>query len=390
MITRASRSPFANWWWTVDKMMLVLIIALIVVGVILSFAASPAVARDLRIADEFHFVRKQLIYLVPAFFIMVGISFLQEKQLRRLALVVFLGGIGLMIATLFFGMEVKGARRWISLAGVSLQPSEITKPAFVLLSAWLFSESMKTHAVHTNVFAFILYGLFVVLLVAQPDIGQTVLVTIVWGGLFFLAGLSWLWIALLAVIAVIGLFAAYSLVPHVTDRIDRFLDPSSGDTFQVDVAIQSFLRGGWFGQGPGEGLIKRHLPDSHTDFIFAVAAEEFGIIFCLLIVALFTVIAIRALGQAFKEDDIFRRLAISGLVFLFCFQACINMGVNLQLLPAKGMTLPFISYGGSSLLSGALTMGMLLALTRRRASGMRYSKIEWTDARQGPVRASIA
>jgi cell division protein FtsW len=205
-----------------------------------------------------------------------------------------------------------------------------------------------------------------VLLVLQPDFGQTILIALVWCALFFISGMSWLWVVGIGGASLMGLVFAYATIPHVALRIRRFLDPSSGDTFQVDTALESFMRGGWFGRGPGEGTMKRILPDGHADFVFAVAAEEFGIVLCLLLVALFATIVIRALLHAFRNEDGFMRLATAGLAILFGVQSAINMAVNLHLMPAKGMTLPFISYGGSSLISLAYGMGMLLALTRER------------------------
>ena len=217
--------------------------------------------------------------------------------------------------------------------------------------------------------ALVLLLMLISLLVMEPDFGQTMLILMVWGSLFFIAGMRMIWVLGLAGAASAGLFTAYLLVPHVAGRIKRFMNPASGDTFQVDTAMEAFANGGWFGLGPGEGIAKRSLPDSHTDFVFAVAAEEFGIILCLALLALFAFIVIRALSRAYATEDMFARFAAAGLAVLFGVQAAINMSVNLQLIPAKGMTLPFISYGGSSALSVALGMGMLLSLTRRRTHG---------------------
>ena len=200
----------------------------------------------------------------------------------------------------------------------------------------------------------------------QPDFGQTMLIALVWGALFFMAGMRLIWVAGLGGAAGDGPRGAYFTVPHVARRIQRFLDPGSGDTFNIDQALESFSRGGWFGRGPGEGTVKRILPESHTDFVFAVAAEEFGIVLCLLLVALFAFIVMRALRHAMRNEDPFSRFAAAGLAILFGLQSAINMAVNLHLMPAKGMTLPFISYGGSSMISLAYGMGMLLALTRER------------------------
>jgi cell division protein FtsW len=272
----------------------------------------------------------------------------------------------LVAATIVFGAEVKGARRWIVLLGVNVQPSEFLKPAFVVLISWLFAESTRRTDMPANTIALALLLLSVTALVMQPDFGQTMLIALVWGTLFFLAGMRMIWVVGLGGAAALGLTGAYFTIPHVARRIQRFLDPSSGDTFNIDQALESFLRGGWFGRGPGEGTVKRILPESHTDFVFAVAAEEFGIILCLVLVALFAFIVLRALRRALRTDDPFARFAAAGLAILFGLQSAINMAVNVHLIPAKGMTLPFISYGGSSMISLAYAMGMLLALTRER------------------------
>jgi cell division protein FtsW len=280
--------------------------------------------------------------------------------------VIFLGGIALMALILVLGPEIKGAKRWLELGVISVQPSEFVKPAFVVLTAWLFNESQKRRDVPCIELAIALYAVFAVLLVMQPDFGQTLLITLVWGALVYMAGINLVWIGALGAAGVGGLFAAYFLAPHVASRIDRFLDPSSGDTYQTDRSIDSFLHGGWFGRGPGEGTVKNVLPDSHTDFIFAVTAEEYGLIACLVLLTLFAFIVLRGLSKASQEPDGFIRHAVAGLVMLFGLQTLINMAVNVGLLPAKGMTLPFISYGGSSLLAMALTMGFALGLTRKR------------------------
>lgn len=364
MVSRVDRGLVANWWWTVDRWFLAAFVSLMVLGVVLSFAASPAVAERIGL-DSYHFVERQILFMIPALAVMIGVSFLSARNVRRLALVMLAGSLVLMVAALFIGIEVKGARRWVSLAGVSLQPSEFMKPAFVVICAWLFAEHRRQPEIPGNLFAMILLGLVLALLVAQPDLGQTMLVLGTWGAMFFMAGMPWLWILLLGAVGVAGAGAAYAVFPHVAGRIDRFLT-GEGDTFQVDTGREAIIRGGWWGQGPGEGTVKRILPDSHTDFIFSVAAEEFGIVLCFVIVALFAFIVLRGLKVALREDDDFTRFGVAGLVILMGFQSVINMSVNLQLMPAKGMTLPFISYGGSSLVAMAISMGMVLALTRRR------------------------
>jgi len=365
MLARDQRTPFSEWWWTVDKLLLAAISALMLAGIILSLAASPPVATRIGL-DPFHFFSRHVMFLLPSFMVLIAVSFMSPKAIRRSALLVFAVSIILIVVTLAFGPEVKGSRRWITLLGVNIQASESAKPAFVVIAAWLFAESTKRPEMPATSMAIVLLLMVVSLLVMEPDFGQTMLLLMVWGALFFIAGMRMIWVVGLAGAAGAGLFGAYLLVPHVAGRIKRFMNPASGDTFQVDTAMEAFWNGGWFGLGPGEGIAKRSLPDSHTDFVFAVAAEEFGITLCLALLALFAFIVIRTLSRAYATEDMFARFAASGLAILFGVQAAINMAVNLQLIPAKGMTLPFISYGGSSIVSLAYGVGMMLALTRQR------------------------
>jgi cell division protein FtsW len=334
-------------------------------GIVLSLAASPPIAAKYDL-EPFYFVRRQVMLVIPCVAILFAASTLTPTQIRRASLVIFIAGIALMALILMVGPEIKGAKRWLELGAFSLQPSEFVKPAFIVLTAWLFNESQKRKDVPGIELALVLYGVFVLMLVLQPDFGQTLLVTLVWGALFFMAGINLLWIGALALAGIAGIASAYFFVPHVASRIDRFINPASGDTYQADRAFESFKHGGWFGRGPGEGTVKDVLPDSHTDFIYAVCAEEYGLIACLLLLLLFAFIVLRGLSKASQEPDGFIRHAAAGLVMLFGLQALINMAVNVGLLPAKGMTLPFISYGGSSMLAMALTMGFALGLTRRR------------------------
>jgi cell division protein FtsW len=370
MVSRAERTRFSEWWWTVDRYLLAGILALMIGGIILSLAASPPVAERLGY-DSFHFVKRHIGFFPPALVVLIATSFLDPRQARRVALIVLAASLVLMLATLFVGVEVKGSRRWIDVLGISLQPSEFMKPAFVVIIAWLFAENARRTDIPGNLFALILLATIAALLVAEPDFGQTMLIAIAWSALFFMAGVPWIWIAGIGAAAVGGVFAAYSMLPHVAGRIDRFLSPQSGDTFQVDTALESILRGGWLGRGPGEGTVKRILPDAHTDFIFAVAVEEFGIILCIGLIAVFAFIVFRGLTSSMRSDDAFVRLATAGLVVLFGVQSVINMAVNLNLMPAKGMTLPFISYGGSSMVAVAFGMGLLLAFTRHRPEARR-------------------
>ncbi|MBX3533686.1 MAG: putative lipid II flippase FtsW [Xanthobacteraceae bacterium] len=375
MVSRAQRTLFGEWWWTVDRLLLGALFAIVLLGIILLLAASPPLATRLGV-DPFFFVHRQALYLVPAVCVLIATSLLDPRQIRRTCLIVFAVSIVLVALTPFIGAEIKGARRWLSILGFSLQPSEFMKPAFIVLTAWVFAEAKRNPQMPSTALAVASLLAVVLLLVRQPDFGQTVLIVAVWCALFFISGLRWMWVGGIGGLALTSLFAAYHTIPHVRSRIDRFLDPGSGDTFQIDTAIESFLRGGWLGRGPGEGTVKRILPDGHADFIFAVAAEEFGIILCLILVALFSFVVIRALWHASREEDPFMRLAIAGIALLFGLQSSIAMAVNLHLIPSKGMTLPFVSYGGSSLISLAFGMGMLISLTRKhprlRDTGREY------------------
>ena len=365
MASRAQPTVLNEWWRTVDRLTLAAVGALMLGGIVLCLAASPPVATRIGL-DPFHFVNRQVLFLMPAALVLIATSFLSPREIRRVALIVFAVSLVLTALTPYFGAEIKGARRWLVILGVNIQASEFLKPAFVILIAWLFGESAKRPEMPANSIALGLLVAVIALLVLQPDFGQTMLIALVWGALFYMAGMRLVWVAGLAGAAGAGLIAAFFTVPHVAQRINRFLDPASGDTFNIDIATESFIRGGWFGRGPGEGTIKRVLPEGHTDFVFAVAAEEFGTVLCLILVALFALIVIRALVKAMASDDQFIRFAAAGLAMLFGMQSAINMAVNLHLMPAKGMTLPFISYGGSSLISLAYGMGMLVALTRER------------------------
>lgn len=367
MITfsRTDTSVLGRWWWTVDRWLLIAIAVLIAIGTVLTLAASPAVAHRIGLAN-FHFVQRQLIFLVPALLIMVGTSLLDPIGVRRVAMLVFLGALVGMGLTFVIGYEVKGAHRWISLGGLSLQPSEFVKPAFAVVAAWLFAEWRKGTGFPGWAISTLLCGIVVGTLLLQPDLGMAVVVCAVWLAQFFIAGLPIVLVLALGTLGLAGIFGAYLVFPHVASRIDRFLDPANKENYQIDRAMEAFSAGGIWGRGPGEGSVKSVLPDAHTDFIFAVAGEEFGLLVCLLIVGVFAFIVLRCLSRLMTESNLFVLLAAAGLTTQFGLQALINIGVNLHLLPTKGMTLPFISYGGSSLLALAFAMGMLLALTRWR------------------------
>ncbi len=363
--TRADNSVMARWWWTVDKWLLVALALLIGLGMVMIMAASPAVASRVGLTS-FHFVSKQLQILPVAVLIMLGVSMLEPRQVRGLALAGLIGAVALLCLTFVIGTEIKGAKRWISLPGMSLQPSEFVKPTLAIVSAWLFALARKKEGFPGDFIAILLYGGTMAMLLLQPDIGMAFVVTAVWFAQYFLAGLRMLWVVALGAAGSGAGVLLYMTFPHFTSRVNRFLDPASGDTYQINTAMEAFMNGGLFGRGPGEGTVKSSLPDAHSDFIFAVAAEEFGLILCLIVVALYAFVVLRGFARALQETDLFSLLAVAGLCVQFGVQALVNMGSTLHLIPTKGMTLPFVSYGGSSLLAIALGMGFVLALSRKR------------------------
>jgi cell division protein FtsW len=367
-LTRTDRSVISEWGFSVDLPMLGAVLLLMAFGALVSLAASPIASPKFG-EEPLHFFSRHVLFLLPSVILLLSASMLAPKTIRRVGLVLFAGGVVLMILALLQGIEKNGAVRWFIVGGQSIQPSEFTKPGFIILTAWLFSESAKRRDVPAFPFAAALYAVFAVCLVLQPDFGQIFLITLVWGGLFFLNGYSLVWIGLGGVTSLAGFGLTYLSVPHVKSRIDRFLNPSTSDTHQTDMSLASFHNGGWFGRGPGEGIVSHNLPDAHTDYIFAVIAEEYGIILCVVLVMTYAFIVWRGFRAASRSQDTFIRLALAGLMMLFGFQTLINMAVNVDLLPSKGMTLPFISYGGSSLIAMALTMGLALGLARRRPEG---------------------
>jgi cell division protein FtsW len=365
-LDRADSSVIGRWWWTVDRWMLLLLGIIMGIGAILILAASPAVAQRIHLG-EFHFIERHLMMLVPAVGLMFLVSLMSPPAIRRVAAIVFVLSLLGVFATLFVGVEIKGATRWVQLPGMSVQPSEFVKPAFAVVAAWLFAQQKIRRGFPGYIASTVLYCMIVALLLSQPDLGMTVVITAVWFIQFFIAGLPMFLVIGLIGMGTGGLVGSYFLFDHVRSRIDRFLDPAAGDNYQVDRAIEAFTNGGLFGTGPGEGTVKLYLPDAHADFIFAVGGEEFGLFFCLLLVALFAFIVVRGLSRVMNETNLFIMLAVVGLVTQFGLQAAINMASTLHLIPTKGMTLPFVSYGGSSLIALGYGMGMVLALTRRHA-----------------------
>ncbi len=364
-VPRTDRSVLGRWWWTVDRWTLVALGVLIAFGALMAFAASPSVASRIRI-DSFSLVKHHFALLPFAGALLIGVSLLDVRNVRRLAVLGFVGGCVLLGLTLVIGTEIKGAARWISLGGFSLQPSEFVKPCFAVVAAWMFSLQHGPERIPGNSIALLLFAPVLGLLLLQPDFGMAVVITATFLAQFFLAGLSLIWVGLLGGLGIAGLFGAYFAFAHVRERIDAFLDPAAGDRYQIDRSLEAFANGGWFGRGPGEGTVKLALPDAHSDFVFSVMGEEFGAVVALFIVAVFGFVILRGIARLMNEQNLFVLLAAAGLLVSFGLQAAINMASSLSMIPTKGMTLPFISYGGSSLLALSLTMGMLLAMTRRR------------------------
>lgn len=356
---------WGQWWRTTDRFFFTLVMLLIVIGGVLVMAASPAIA-DRHNLPAFYFAQRQFFFMGLSLIIIIVLSFVPPLTIRRMSVIGYLSIILLMIFVLLFGNEIKGAKRWIDLGFLSIQPSEFMKPFFVVLVAWVLSKMANPKPLLNYRAPILLYGIVVLLLVLQPDIGMTITFTMVFGAQLFLAGLPVRYVVIAVVIAVGSFLLAYQSFHHVRERIDGFMKPEQGENFQVEKSIEAFESGGLFGRGPGEGVVKKSLPDSHTDFIFSVAGEEFGIIICMFIVALYAAIVVRGIWRVYQQNDRFIIIATAGLLIVFGFQAFVNMGVAVRLLPAKGMTLPFISYGGSSMLASAIIIGMVLALTRRQ------------------------
>ncbi|MEE4207866.1 MAG: FtsW/RodA/SpoVE family cell cycle protein [Parvularcula sp.] len=341
---------------------------LALIGIVVSFAAGPVAALRIGITSPFHFTERHLLFLVVAVVGGAVTAMLTPLQARRLGILAAASSILLIILAMLIGPEIKGAKRWLSIGSFGLQPSEFLKPGFICTAAWFLSAKRSEDGFPGGLASLVLYGICAVLLLMQPDYGQWLLLTGIWTVMFFVAGWSWAWIGGLGGAAAAALGLGYLTQSHVRQRIDRFLDPSSGETYQTDKAAEAISSGGVFGHDLHETAgAKVSLPDAHTDFVYAVAIEEFGLLLGLLILSLFVIIGVRGFAAALESRDMFRRCAIAGLTTSLLLQAGINIGVNLGVLPAKGMTLPFISYGGSSLMATGFTAGLLLALTRRPA-----------------------
>jgi cell division protein FtsW len=362
---RTDTSVIGRWWWTVDRLNMFALFILIGFGFILVAAGSPPVAKRLDL-PAFYFVHRHQMFLAIAVMVMMIVSLMSPTMIRRLAVIGFISSLALMFLVPLIGVQIKGAHRWIDIGGFTIQPSEFMKPCFAVVMAWVCAENHRRVDFPGYRVAIGLYVLVVLLLISQPDIGMTLTVTATWAIQLFLAGLPMFWVLIMGALAVAGLFGAYHTFPHVERRINSFLDPAAGDNYQISRSLKAFSNGGLLGRGPGEGQVKASLPDSHTDFIFAVAGEEFGVIVCLLILGLFAFIVLRGLSRLREQNDLFIVLSVAGVLAQFGIQAIINMGVSVNMFPAKGMTLPFLSYGGSSVVAMGIGMGIMLALTRRR------------------------
>jgi cell division protein FtsW len=358
-----------KWWRTIDKWSMSCVLMLFGVGLLLGFAASPPLAEKNGFAP-FHYVQRQMFFGGIAMIAMLLTSMMSPLLVRRLAVIGFLAALVALMLLPFLGTDFgKGAVRWYSLGFASVQPSEFLKPGFVVAAAWMMAASREIGGPPGMSWSFILTIIIVAFLALQPDFGQAALVLFAWGVMYFVAGAPILLLAAMAGLVVLAGSFAYSNSEHFARRIDGFLSPDVDPTTQLGFATNAIQEGGFFGVGVGEGTVKWSLPDAHTDFIIAVAAEEYGLVLVMCIIALYTTVVVRSLMRLMRERDPFIRLAGTGLACIFGVQAMINMAVAVRLLPAKGMTLPFISYGGSSLIAGGIAVGMLFAFTRSRPQG---------------------
>jgi len=386
MLVRADSSLFAEWRRNVDLYLVAGLITIALLGVVLSFAGSPPVAERIGAGittlanqtrsdpDSFYFIKKHVIFFILSIPVLFGISLLNTRSVQYLMLCMFCVSLILLVVVLFTGSELRGAKRWISIYGISIQPSEFVKPSFIVISSWLLSEEQINHHFPGRLLSFILLSILTTLLLLEPDIGQLILIIIAWLIVFYVSGIPIRWATTLCALWIGGAYTTYLTFPHFARRLTVFVNEIIGNinqaetgryiNFQVARARDSFLSGGWFGRGPGEGMVKWTLPDSHSDFIFAVLGEEFGIVMCLLLVAMINLVVLRSIYHATKSDTLFRKYAITGLTSLFYIQSVINIAVNLRLAPATGMTLPLISYGGTSMVATMISMGCLIALCR--------------------------
>ncbi len=361
---RNSLSFIKKWWLNIDKINFLILIGILIFGLMMTANSSPGVAKKIGV-DKFFFIEKQLIFAIIAFFILIAISFLEQEQVKIMAILGLVGSFVMLIFVLFFGAEVKGAKRWFSILGFTMQPSEFAKTFFVIFNAFILEKYASQGFYKKYGISTALYLIIACLLILQPDFGMTITLTALWAAQLFIFGLPMILIIICAVFAVIGAIGAYVALPHVEDRINRFLD-EDGKNYQVERSIDAFVNGGFLGTGQGNGVVKKFIPDSHTDFVFAVIAEEYGILTCVLLILVFAYFITRIIKRALDEENMFVYLSLCGLMVQFTMQTVVNIGVNLRLLPTKGMTLPFISYGGSSMISMAICFGLILSFTKKK------------------------
>ena len=369
---RSQRAPLFEWWRSVDHWLLFMFVLLLLTGLLLSISASPAAAARLKLSEPLYFFFRHSLFALFGLMVALGVSLLPVETGRRFAMLSLLVMIGLLWLVHLEGVEVNGSRRWLNFGPLSLQPSEFTKPAFIVFVAWIFSLRKQVRHPYIYGLLLLIYGVLVALLFRQPDFGQLIFLTLCFLCLCFFAGIS-VKIMSILLCSTLGLsLLAYGWISHVRKRIHDFFDPQAGTDYQVEMAREAMAQGGLFGRGPGQGEVKFNLPDAHTDFIFAVAVEEFGVILALLMVGLLAGFVWRSYRNAVLLNDYFCQLAVAGLASMIGVQMVINLLVNLRLIPVKGMTLPFLSYGGSSLLSLSLSVGLILTFTRHRAGAYGY------------------
>ncbi|PCI01224.1 MAG: cell division protein FtsW [Alphaproteobacteria bacterium] len=376
LLTPRSNSRLMTWWWSLDRVSVFCILALAAFGVVMVATASPPVAARIGLGG-FDFLKKHVFFLAVSLGAMVVITAFKPTHIWRIASLLFIGAWVGVLLTLLSGVEVKGATRWIYVFGFSIQPSEFLKPAFVVLAAFFLSKQKQDEGFPGVIIALGLYALSVGALILQPDFGMTFLMSFVFAAMIFLAGCPLRYVVAIAGIGAMGITLAYFSLSHVQSRIDRFLFPDSGDSYQIDRSLEAFMNGGFMGTGPGQGTVKLQIPDVHADFIFSAVGEEWGFVFTALLVCVFAFLFYRMMGRFSRSESLFAMLAGSGLVMMLVIQTIIHMGSALRLLPAKGMTLPFISYGGSSLIAVGISFGLILALSRgiidhQRQSGWRH------------------
>jgi cell division protein FtsW len=369
-----TQSHLINWWHSMDQGILYALFCLFCFSILLVTAASPAAAGRIGLGQYF-FITRQLMYLSLASIIIISASMLDKKTIRRFSVAGFLISAALLMVVKFYGFEIKGAKRWISIFGISIQPSEFIKPFFLVLSGWILSIKFEDLSFPAVLISSVLYLIVAFLLVIQPDIGMLILTSVSWILQVFISGMPLMIAFIIMLLAAGGAFLAYTFLPHVAHRINTFMISDISNNYQVSKSLLAYEKGGIRGMGPGEGIIKYSLPDSHTDFIFAVAGEEFGSVTCAIISMIFCFIVIKTLIVTIKQDDYYIALASSGIISQFALQAIINISVTLNLIPTKGMTLPFISYGGSSIIAMSINMGIILSFTRKKIQPYKYSLV---------------